>query len=309
MDEWGKGWWIVGAILVALTVPAFVLVLLSEGSVGLLRAIETHPAEGPPETPVQGQRAVPSDEVRPETPLQVAPAVETPVQSQPEEPLEWPRPRFDERAKERVRMVRGQIERRNIENGPVLDAMRNVPRHLFVPRRQHGRAYADHPLPIGHGQTISQPYIVAYMTELLELAPGDRALEVGTGSGYQAAVLSEITPYVYTIEIVQPLAEAAANRLETLGYRTIKVKHGDGYYGWPEREPFDAIIVTAAAGHVPPPLVEQLGAGGRMVIPVGGVFEVQRLVLVRKDENGDVHTRSLLPVRFVPMTGRVQEGD
>ncbi|MFO7958653.1 MAG: protein-L-isoaspartate(D-aspartate) O-methyltransferase [Candidatus Brocadiia bacterium] len=223
--------------------------------------------------------------------------------------MEWSRPRFDERADRRERMVQQQIELRDIEDESVLDAMRHVPRHLFVPERWRPSAYTDQPLPIEHGQTISQPYIVAYMTDLLELEPGDRVLEVGTGSGYQAAVLSEITPYVYTIEIIEPLAQEAADRLEELGYETIEVKHADGYYGWPENAPFDGIIVTAAAGHVPPPLKEQLTSGGRMVIPVGGVFEVQRLILLRKDEEGQIQTRSLMPVRFVPMTGRAQRED
>jgi protein-L-isoaspartate(D-aspartate) O-methyltransferase len=303
MEEWGKGWWIVGAILVALTVLAFVLAFLSEGNGAFLGAIETRPSGPSAETPIQTQPAAPPP--RPETPMHAAPP-ETPVQTQQEEPLEWSRPRFGERADRRNRMVQQQIELRDIEDESVLDAMRHVPRHLFVPERWRTSAYTDQPLPIEHGQTISQPYIVAYMTDLLELEPGDRVLEVGTGSGYQAAVLSEITPYVYTIEIIEPLAQEAADRLEELGYETIEVKHADGYYGWPEHAPFDGIIVTAAAGHVPPPLKEQLKPGGRMVIPVGGVFEVQRLILLRKDEEGQIHTRSLMPVRFVPMTGRAQ---
>lgn len=306
MEEWGKGWWIVGAILVALTVLAFVLAFLSEGNSAFLGAIETRPSGPSAETPIQTQPAAPPD--RPETPMHAAPP-ETPVQTQREEPLEWSRPRFDERADRRERMVQQQIELRDIEDESVLDAMRHVPRHLFVPERWRPSAYTDQPLPIEHGQTISQPYIVAYMTDLLELEPGDRVLEVGTGSGYQAAVLSEITPYVYTIEIIEPLAQEAADRLEELGYETIEVKHADGYYGWPENAPFDGIIVTAAAGHVPPPLKEQLTSGGRMVIPVGGVFEVQRLILLRKDEEGQIQTRSLMPVRFVPMTGRAQRED
>ncbi len=243
-----------------------------------------------------------------------SPPVEAPTPADTEratvtgaQPVEWAQPRFDERSEERRRMVRTQIAGRRVEDEDVLAAMRHVPRHLFVPSGQWGAAYHDRPLRIGHGQTISQPYIVAYMTELLELEPGERVLEVGTGSGYQAAVLSEITPHVCTIEIIQELAEGARERLDRLGYDTVEVQHGDGYYGWEEHAPFDAVIVTAAAGHIPPPLVEQLKPGGRMVIPVGGVFEVQRLVLVTKDAQGSVRSKSVLAVRFVPMTGRVQE--
>jgi len=224
-----------------------------------------------------------------------------------EEPLEWERPRFEERQEERLRMVERQIAGRDVKDKAVLEAMRNVPRHLFVPEKQAPLAYRDHPLPIGHGQTISQPYIVALMTELLGLKPGHRVLEIGTGSGYQAAVLSELTPYVFTIEIIKALAGDAGKRFEKLGYKTIQVKKADGYYGWEEHAPFDAIIVTAAAGHVPPPLIKQLKDGGRMIIPVGAVYEVQHLVLVNKDEEGRVSTESVLPVRFVPMTGRAQE--
>ncbi len=225
-----------------------------------------------------------------------------------DEPPQWERPRFDERRAERHRMVAGQIAARGVEDEDVLDAMRHVPRHRFVPENVRDSAYRDRPLPIGHGQTISQPYIVAYMTEVLQVEPGDRVLEIGTGSGYQAAVLSELTPHVFTIEIIEELATQASERFERLGYDTIEARHADGYYGWPEHAPFDAIIVTAAAGHVPPPLVKQLKPGGRMVIPVGGVFEVQHLVLVTRDEAGELRTRTLMPVRFVPMTGRAQAG-
>jgi protein-L-isoaspartate(D-aspartate) O-methyltransferase len=185
--------------------------------------------------------------------------------------------------------------------------MRTVPRHRFVPEEYRDTAYLDRPLPIGNGQTISQPYIVAFMTEALRLEPGDRVLEVGTGSGYQAAVLAEIAGHVYSIEIIRSLAESARDRLDQLGYRNITVRHGDGYHGWPEEAPFDAIIVTAAAGHVPPPLMEQLKPEGRLVIPVGPVFAVQTLVLVERTAGGEVRTEQLLPVRFVPMTGRAQE--
>jgi protein-L-isoaspartate(D-aspartate) O-methyltransferase len=207
----------------------------------------------------------------------------------------------------RRRMVKTQIENRGVEDSQVLEAMRSVPRHRFVPSASLESAYADQPQPIGHGQTISQPYIVAYMTEVLEIEPGDKVLEIGTGSGYQAAVLAEITDEVWSIEIIEPLAGQAATRLQRLGYGEVQTRTGDGYYGWEEAAPFDAVIVTAAAGHIPPPLIEQLKAGGRMIIPVGGTYEVQSLMLVRKDAEGDVTTERLMPVRFVPMTGAAQE--
>ena len=186
----------------------------------------------------------------------------------------------------------------------VMRALEDVPRHEFVPPARKSRAYENRPLPIGYGQTISQPYIVALMTDLLEVGPGSVVLEVGTGSGYQAAVLAELGVRVFSVEIIPPLAESAARRLERLGYRDVALKLGDGYYGWPEHAPFDAIIVTAAAGHVPPPLVQQLAVDGRMVIPVGPRFAVQHLLLVEKGaEEGEVFARSILPVRFVPLTG------
>ncbi|MFP4373290.1 MAG: protein-L-isoaspartate(D-aspartate) O-methyltransferase [Spirochaetaceae bacterium] len=213
----------------------------------------------------------------------------------------------DDRAGERRRMVERHIAAEGISNEAVLAAMRAVPRHEFVPSEHRGRAYANRPLPIGHGQTISQPYVVAYMTEVLELEEDDRVLEIGAGSGYQAAVLAEIAEAVYTIEIVEALARTARRRLERLGYDNVEVTQGDGYFGRPEHAPFDAIIVTAAAGHIPSPLVEQLRPGGRMVIPVGPVYAVQNLILVTKDHDGEVGTEQLLPVRFVPMTGRAQE--
>ncbi len=184
----------------------------------------------------------------------------------------------------------------------VTAAMAEVPRHLFVPKRYEARAYDNRPLPIGHGQTISQPYIVALMTDLLELSPGRIALEIGTGSGYQAAVLAELGVRVYTIEIVKPLADSAAARLKALGYDGVTVRWGDGYLGWAAHAPFDAIIVTAAAGHIPPPLIAQLKPGGRMVIPVGPRFMTQQLVLVEKDATGKVRTKQLLPVAFVQFT-------
>lgn len=207
---------------------------------------------------------------------------------------------------EHRRMVEEDIAGRGIENPAVLEAMRSVPRHGFVRKGDRSRAYADKPLPIGEGQTISQPYIVAYMTEILELQPGDRVLEIGTGSGYQAAVLAEITDKVYSIEIIDELAARAQENLAQNGYSEVKVKQGDGYYGWEQYAPFDAIIVTAAAGHIPPPLLEQLKPDGRMVIPIGGVYEVQTLMLVEKQASGEVRTERLMPVRFVPFTGEVR---
>jgi protein-L-isoaspartate(D-aspartate) O-methyltransferase len=184
----------------------------------------------------------------------------------------------------------------------VMAAIRKVPRHEFVPAGEKRRAYENRPLPIGHGQTISQPYIVALMTDLLDPEPGDVVLELGTGSAYQAAILAELVKEVYTIEIVEPLGRAAKTRLERLGFQNVTTRLGDGYHGWPEHAPFDGIVVTAAANHIPPPLVRQLKRGGRMVIPVGGPFLIQQLTLVEKDAKGDVTTRQLLPVRFVPLT-------
>jgi len=186
----------------------------------------------------------------------------------------------------------------------VMAAMGKVPRHLFVPQIRRHKAYRNRPLPIGYGQTISQPYIVAIMTDLLKPEPDHRVLEIGTGSGYQAAVLAELVDVIYSIEIIKPLGEAAAVRLKTQGYHNAKVKVGDGYYGWEEHAPFDAIVVTAAASHVPPPLITQLKPGGRMMIPVGSRFLVQQLLLVEKDKAGKVTTRQILPVSFVPLTGK-----
>lgn len=185
----------------------------------------------------------------------------------------------------------------------VMDVMGRVKRHEFVPDSQKTRAYENIPLPIGYGQTISQPYIVALMTDLAMVDPGDRVLEIGTGSGYQAAVLAEMGVEVFTIEIVEPLAQKAKERLAKLGYDKVKTRTGDGYYGWAEEAPFDAIVVTAAAGHVPPPLISQLKPGGVMIIPVGSRFMVQQLVLVTKDDDAVIKTRQILPVSFVPLTG------
>lgn len=185
----------------------------------------------------------------------------------------------------------------------VLAVLRTVPRHAFVPAWERRFAYDNRPLPIGYGQTISQPYIVAIMTDLLDPQPNDRVLEVGTGSGYQAAVLAELVDRVYSIEIIEPLAASATRRLAELGYDNVTVRHGDGYYGWKEHAPFDAIVVTAATGHVPPPLIAQLKPGGRMIIPVGSRFLTQQLVLITKQADGSIITRQLLPVMFVPLTG------
>ena len=184
----------------------------------------------------------------------------------------------------------------------VMAAMGKVPRHRFVPSAEEPFAYENRPLPIGDGQTISQPYIVALMTDLLDPKPTDTVLEVGTGSGYQAAVLAELVARVYTIEIVEPLGKRAAKALGDLGYRNVEARVGDGYGGWPEAAPFDSIIVTAAPAAVPQPLIDQLKPGGRMVIPVGGTFEVQQLLLVEKQRDGSATTRRTLPVRFVPLT-------
>jgi len=206
----------------------------------------------------------------------------------------------------RTRMVNEQLIGwgRGVTNEHVLAAMSRVPRHEFVPDEVRSSAYADGPLPIGHGQTISQPFVVAFMTEKLEPKPTDRVLEIGTGSGYQAAVLAELVTDVYTIEIVEPLGRRAIGNLSRLGYTNIHVRIGDGYQGWPEKAPFDAIIVTCAPEDVPPPLIDQLKEGGRMIIPVGEQG-VQQLVLIQKHE-GELGQQSVLPVRFVPMTGKAE---
>jgi protein-L-isoaspartate(D-aspartate) O-methyltransferase len=198
-------------------------------------------------------------------------------------------------------MVQRQIRARGITDRAVLEAMGRVPRHRFVPGSVAPRAYADSPLPIGHGQTISQPYIVAYMTQAAKVSKKDKVLEIGTGSGYQAAVLAELARQVYSIEIVPELAEGARRTLAGLGYGNVRVKAGNGYLGWPEHAPFDAILVTAAPEEVPPALVEQLAVGGRMVVPVGAGD--QDMLILTKTQGGLV-TRKTIPVRFVPMTGK-----
>ncbi len=217
---------------------------------------------------------------------------------------EKPLPQEDGYAKPRESMVQEQILARGVEDSLVIQAMRKVPRHQFVPAKLRQLAYADGPLPIGEEQTISQPYIVALMTELLGLKGRERVLEIGTGSGYQAAILAEIAKEVYTIEILEPLATRARKRLEEMGYENIAVRCGDGYQGWEEFAPFDGIIVTCAPDHVPEPLVQQLKVGGRMVIPVGE--EYQELILLKKTEDG-VERSSIIPVMFVPMTGEAEE--
>ena len=185
----------------------------------------------------------------------------------------------------------------------VMHAIATVPRHEFVQSDDRRFAYENRPLPIGHGQTISQPYIVAIMTDLIEPGAGCRVLEIGTGSGYQAAILGQLCDQVYTVEIIEPLGIAARERLSRLGYRNVEVRLGDGYYGWEQHAPFDAIVVTAVASHVPPPLLRQLKPGGRMILPIGTRFTTQELVLVTKTDDGRVTTRQILPVRFVPLTG------
>lgn len=207
----------------------------------------------------------------------------------------------------RKRMVDDQLRARDIVDQQVLRAMGSVCRHRFVPPRLADSAYEDHPLPIGHGQTISQPYIVALMTQLIRPNRDSRVLDIGTGSGYQAAVLAELCKEVYSIEILGPLAEQAKARLAALGYKNVTVRQGDGYQGWRDRGPFDAIVVAAAASHVPEPLLEQLAPGGRLVMPVGHLF--QELLLMEKQPDGQIKRRSVAPVAFVPMTGEAQKRD
>ena len=206
----------------------------------------------------------------------------------------------------RERMVREQIQARDISRPEVLNAMRSVPRHWFVSADLADSAYQDHPLPIGEGQTISQPYVVALMTELLDLKPTEQVLEIGTGSGYQAAILSALASRVYTIEIKQKLFENASNTLKIHDYNNVRCRHGDGYFGWPEAAPFDAIMITAAVDHIPPPLIAQLKDGGRLVLPLGSPFGYQNLVLVTK-RGTDVVLRNIIGVLFVPLTGHAMD--
>lgn len=200
-----------------------------------------------------------------------------------------------------VRETSAYIDREALTD-QVMQVMGRVPRHEFLPDDVKPLAYENRPLPIGYGQTISQPYIVALMTELLEPKAGHKVLEIGTGSGYQAAILAELTSQVFTIEIIEELGKQAVERFQRLGTENIEIRIGDGYYGWPEQAPFDAIVVTAATDHIPPPLIKQLKPGGRMIIPVGGKFQVQQLVLVEKTSEGKTITQQILPVRFVPFT-------
>jgi protein-L-isoaspartate(D-aspartate) O-methyltransferase len=221
--------------------------------------------------------------------------------------LEHKHPAFAERAEERERMVERQIQARDIRDPNVLKAMRTVPRHAFVRFLDQRYAYADSPLPIGFNQTISQPYIVAFMTEALQLKPNSKVLEIGTGSGYQAAVCAEIADKVYTIEIVEGLAKRAKKDLKELGYSNVITRFGDGFFGWEEEAPFDAIIGTAAAGRIPEPLIEQIKPGGRMILPYGSPQGFQYLVVVTKDKEGKISKENVMPVRFVPMTGEVMK--
>jgi protein-L-isoaspartate(D-aspartate) O-methyltransferase len=224
-----------------------------------------------------------------------------PNPTEPNEQVVWNHPRSDHRLAERRQMVQTLRNRYEFDNRQVLDAMLNVPRHWFVPADNQAMAYEDTPLSIGYDQTISQPFIVAYMTGLLDLTPQMKVLEIGTGSGYQAAILSEFTPFVYTIEILKPLAKRAQQELSNRGYNTVKVKTGDGYKGWPLFAPFDAIIVTCAPDHIPQPLIDQLKIGGKIVIPVGRAGYVQDLLLVTKKADGSLEKKSMMPVRFVPL--------
>lgn len=219
-------------------------------------------------------------------------------------------PAFGERVEERERMVRDHVENypyNPVKDPQVLAAMRRVPRHRFVPAEHRDLAYRNSPLPIGHQQTISQPVIVAHMTELLAIEPDDQILEIGTGSGYQAAVLAELCEHVYTMEIVAPLGRRSAKLLKELGYDQVQVRIGNGYLGWPEEAPFDKIIVTCAPDQIPQPLLDQLAPGGKMVIPVGGQFQTQYMVEVTKNQRGKISSKEHYPVRFVPMTGKKKE--
>ena len=200
-------------------------------------------------------------------------------------------------------MVDEQLARRDVHDQRVLEAMRRIPRHLFIPLENRDEAYADNPVPIGFGQTISQPYIVGFMSQILKIKGGEKILEIGTGSGYQAAVLAELGAEVFTIEIIEPLAKEAEVRLQSMGYKNIHVRSGDGYQGWPEHAPYDDVIVTAAPEHIPQPLIDQLAEGGHMIIPVGGMM--QELILLEKKPEG-LRKTAVLPVRFVPMTGKAQ---
>jgi len=234
----------------------------------------------------------------------------TPSPSRDESPRVKVPPLSDETAEQtqaRQRMIDRDLRGRGIQDRRVLEAMARVPRHRFVPPDQVPYAYEDRPLPIGHGQTISQPYIVAFMTELARPRPESKALDIGTGSGYQAAILAELCKEVYSIEILDPLAQEAKKRLQDLGYKNVTVRTGDGYQGWPEKAPFDLIIVAAAPEYVPKPLVDQLAPGGRLVIPVGRHWWSQELLLIEKQPDGTIREHRVASVSFVPMTGKAQQ--
>ncbi len=224
-----------------------------------------------------------------------------PVFASADDPKDSPRYR-----KQREKMVQNQIQARKITDVRVINAMKMVPRHLFVPKQLRKKAYADHPLPIGEGQTISQPYIVALMTEQLRLSPQSRVLEIGTGSGYQAAVLSRVVDFVYTIEIKKKLHQRASETFNKFGFSSIKARHGDGYFGWEDAQPFDAIMITAAVDHIPPPLLKQLKNNGRLILPLGNPFSYQNLVLVTKTGD-DFKINQITGVLFVPMTGHAMK--
>jgi len=224
--------------------------------------------------------------------------------------IEWSETDFEKMRRQMVQTILTEVNATNryLEGDTldpaVVDALLKVPRHKFVPKDLIEKSYENRPLPIGYGQTISQPYMVAIMTQLLRPKPTDRVLEVGTGSGYQAAILAEIVKHVYTVEIIEPLAKEAEKRVKALGYQNISLFCRDGYYGLPEYAPFDKIIVTAASPQIPPPLIKQLKPAGRMLIPVGSTFSIQQLVLITKDERGKITLRQILPVRFVPLRGK-----
>lgn len=212
----------------------------------------------------------------------------------------------DKYREKRLKMVREDIRGRGIKDKRVIEAMSKIERHLFVDERYRSRAYGDHPIPIDESQTISQPYVVALMTEALKLSPADRVLEIGTGSGYQAVVLAEIVSEVYTVEIREGLAKKSETLLKSLGYKNIKVKHADGYFGWEEYAPFDAIIITASANHIPPPLIKQLKDGGRLILPLGSTVYFQTLTLITKNKE-DIQAEQMGSVAFVPMVGEVRK--
>lgn len=245
-----------------------------------------------------------SKQLQPEQVPSISPETDTAKPAVPT-PKDFDDPIEKQAARQRFAMVKEQLAGRDITDERVLNAMRRVKRHLLVPEKLRDHAYIDRPLPIGHGQTISQPYIVALMTQLAQPDKNARVLDVGTGSGYQAAVLAELVPQVYSIEIICPLAESARERLEFLSYDNVEVRCGDGYEGWPEHAPFDVIIVAAAPDHIPQPLIDQLAPGGHLVIPVGILF--QELLVIEKQKDGSVTKRSVAPVAFVPMTRKRKE--